>query len=248
MEKACLPVRAVRSSLAAGGGGGGVCRNLGRDVESSWVTGSPPSAPRHPRVRRTQGPCRSGRGVTASLGSIPPCALTPHCHRSRAKCMWRQPSPCQPATRRRRPQGSPVTSCGDRPLRVMHAQGSLLLGAGPTHILAPLASLCDLECVCVCVCETGRLLVCRARRREGHVTLMVPAGPASPAAALPNQEAALSSSPRSPLGTHASLPWVWLCLEGRSRPMSHGGPPAPAASAGGLSTLGPSGSDATEQS
>ena len=51
---------------------------------------------------------------------------------------------------------------------------------------------------------------------------LVPAGPASPAAALPNQEAARSSSPRSPLGTHASLPWVWLCLEGRSLPV--GGP------------------------
>lgn len=223
-----------------------MCRNLGRDVESSWVTGSPPSAPRHPRVRRTQGPCRSGRGVTASLRLHPPVCSDPSL----------PPIPCQvyvastfslPASYPETPsQGSPVTSCGDRPLRVMHAQGSLLLGAGPTHILAPLASLCDLECVCVCVCGTGRLLVCRARRREGHVTLMVPAGPASPAAALPNQEAALSSSPRSPLGTHASLPWVWLCLEGRSRPMSHRGPPAPAASVGGLSTLGPSGSDATE--
>ena len=98
----------------------------------------------------------------------------------------------------------------------------------------------------MCVSEMGRLLVCRARRREGHVTLMVPAGPVYPAAALPNQEAALSSSLRSPLGTHTSLPWVWLCLEGWSCPMSHGGPPAPATSAGGLSTLGPSGSDATE--
>lgn len=156
-----------------------------------------------------------------------------------------QPSPCQPATQR---QGhawspSPITSCRDRPLQVMRAQGSLLPGAGTVHILAPLASLCDLECVCVCVCGMGKLLLCRTRRHEGHVTSMVPARPVSPAAALPSQEAALSSSPRSPLGAHASLAWVRLCLEGWALP---GGPPAPASSADSLSTLAPSVSDAAE--
>ena len=153
------------------------------------------------------------------MGSIAPCARTPDWHLSCAKCVRCQPSPCQPATQR---QGhawspSPVTSCGDRPLQVTSAQGSLLPGAGPTHILAPLASWCDLEYVCLCVKWAGCRFV-----GQGGVKAMVPVGPVSPAAALPNQEAARSSSPRFPLGTHASLPWVWLCLEGWSLPV--GGP------------------------
>lgn len=129
-------------------------------------------------------------------------------------------------------------------------------GIGPSRSRVPRAASCREQGPCtswlrwhpcmtlsVCVCGMGKLLLCRTRRREGHVTSMVPARPVSPAAALPSQEAALSSSPRSPLGAHASLAWVRLCLEGRALP---GGPPAPASSADSLSTLAPSVSDAAE--
>lgn len=77
VEKASLPVKTVKSSLAVGCVCVCVCTNLVQEVESSWVTGSLPSAPTHPRVGRTQGACRSGRGVTSSLRLHHPVCTDP---------------------------------------------------------------------------------------------------------------------------------------------------------------------------
>ena len=80
VEKASLPVRTVRSSLAA------VCVCVcvcvrARILCGKWKALGSPGAhlqPRpHPRVGRTQGACRSGRGVTSSRGLHRPVCTDP---------------------------------------------------------------------------------------------------------------------------------------------------------------------------